>query len=379
MWFVNVLVNAATNFATSDNMLGSLIVSILAGLLFLYVWHRSRVRDGKRSVEPWHLIIGGMSGVVIFAAVALGGAIWQYRGAHQRAPASPSQGNDTHLGLKFGPSGSSPIATDLANIWRWYALQSIAVMILPDGQRKEIKSWNLFMTFEKPVDVKQVIIEGDKLPQYEVKDRDSRSVVVAFLGDISDASLRVRIDTSVGAQAEAPKSDTPAQTQSTQPQVARLIKDPHIDWDAHGRLSLQGRYTRSDGQISVYVAYGQTGGPIPSSVIGGQLAIEPRIKIGSLIHLDREEKANITIGNVTAVEGDQQVLQWGEPQQNNTKVGITWGSYFGSIILVWPDGKEEPYSFAIVSKSQERKPVPPVVIGPDILANVSKDGGKDSR
>jgi|SRR5882724_7983814 len=77
MWFVNVLVSAATNFATGDNMLGALIVAALAGLLFLYVWHRSRVRDGKRGVEPWHLIVGGMLGVVVFAMVALGGVIWQ--------------------------------------------------------------------------------------------------------------------------------------------------------------------------------------------------------------------------------------------------------------------------------------------------------------
>jgi hypothetical protein len=77
-----------------------------------------------------------------------------------------------------------------------------------------------------------------------------------------------------------------------------------------------------------------------------------------------------------AVEGNQQIIQWGEPEQNNTKVGVTWGSYFGSIIFVSPDGREEPYSFAIVSRSQQGKPAPPVVIGPEVLQTMAaRDAG----
>jgi len=75
------------------------------------------------------------------------------------------------------------------------------------------------------------------------------------------------------------------------------------------------------------------------------------------------------VANLIRVGGNQQVIQWGEPEQNNTKVGITWGSYFGSIVLVGTDGKEETYPFAVVAKSQEGKPTPPVVIGPDILGD----------
>jgi hypothetical protein len=160
-------------------------------------------------IEPSHIMILGL-------VIALGGVIWQSRKASLASGVVPAlvQGNDTHLGLKFGPRGTTPTATDQANVWRWYALQSVAVAILPDGPR-EIKSWSLFITFEKPVDAKQVIIEGAGLPQYEVKDRDSRSVIIAFLGDILDTSLNVRIDSGSGTKADAPKRDTPAEIQSS--------------------------------------------------------------------------------------------------------------------------------------------------------------------
>jgi hypothetical protein len=164
--------------------------------------------------------------------------------------------------------------------------------------------------------------------------------------------------------------DTSAQTKSALPMAAGLIKDPHIDWDDKDRISLQGRFMRSGGPVTVYVTYGQTGGD-QRPVIGGSLAVEPRIKIGSLAHFDHDERVNVAIGHVVAVEGNQQIIQWGEPEQNNTKVGITWGSYFGSVIFVWPDGSEEPYSFAIVSKSQQGKPAAPVVIGPDVLQTLA--------
>jgi hypothetical protein len=161
------------------------------------------------------------------------------------------------------------------------------------------------------------------------------------------------------------------------PMAAGLIKDPHVDWDSKDRISLRGRFTRSGGPLTVYVTYGQTGGD-QRPVIGGSLLVEPRIKIGSLAHFDHDEPVNVAIGHVMAVEGNQQVIQWGEPEQNNTKVGITWGSYFGSIIFVSPDGGEEPYSFAIVSKSQQGKPASPLVIGPDVLQTIAATSNADN-
>jgi len=80
MWFVNLLASAATNYATSDNMLGAGIVSILAVILFTSVWHRGRRKEGKPGVQTWHFIVVGIAGVWLFMSLALGAAaVWFYR------------------------------------------------------------------------------------------------------------------------------------------------------------------------------------------------------------------------------------------------------------------------------------------------------------
>jgi hypothetical protein len=154
---------------------------------------------------------------------------------------------------------------------------------------------------------------------------------------------------------------------------APLIKGPRLDWDASGRLSLQGRYTRQGGPISVYVTYESIGSAItrrPNAVLGGAGSIEPRIKVDSLSHFDEDEMADLTLGFV--IDDNGKILQWGQPQQNKTKVGITFASYFGNVILVSSDGKNvESYPFAIISTSDQQvtgaNASPPIMIGPDIL------------
>ena len=142
------------------------------------------------------------------------------------------------------------------------------------------------------------------------------------------------------------------------PQVAdvqRLVKGPRLEWEAGGRVSLQGRYSRPGGPVSVYVIY-SLGGTLhfraQNTVLGGaNLAVEPRIKVDALDHFDGDEKADLTLGFVTSDNG--LILQWGQPQQNKTKIGITFGSYFGAVILVWNEGKnEESYPFAIIPTYQ---------------------------
>jgi hypothetical protein len=44
-----------------------------------HIWHKNRLAVGKRSVDSTYLIIGGLSGVVLFGLIALGGYIWQLR------------------------------------------------------------------------------------------------------------------------------------------------------------------------------------------------------------------------------------------------------------------------------------------------------------
>lgn len=184
-------------------------------VVLAFLWHalntwREHNQKPRIKLEPSHIIMLGL-------IIGLGGAVWQMWQPQvvSGASAKPSEGDDTHLGLKFGPLGTTPTATDMANVWRWYALKNVVVIMTADGQRKEVPSWNLFMTFGKPIDAKQVIIEGDALPQYEVKDRDSRSIVVAFMGDILNSSLRVTIDSNVGIKPQPATNTAPAQIQAT--------------------------------------------------------------------------------------------------------------------------------------------------------------------
>lgn len=174
-------------------------------------------------------------------------------------------------------------------------------------------------------------------------------------------------------------SEQTSETPLEKPQeTARLVKDPRLDWDAaSGRLSLQGRYSRPGGPISVYVTYAVGWGSsifrAPNTVLGGgNFSIEPRIKVDSFAHFDREEKTDITLGFI--MEDNGLILQWGQPQQNKTKLGITFGSYFGAVVLVWNDGKnEESYPFAIIATFQKTdrpgaQQPPPIILGPDAIA-----------
>src|ERR1700739_4808256 len=155
--FRDLLVNlAATVVGDLSSPTGTISYIVIIGAIALWIigWHRKMVSQGKRGLDSWYFIsLAAVVAIIAIATMAYG------IGRRTVGPAREtiSQGIDTYLGLKFGPEGTTPTATELANIWRWYALASIVRFIQPNGQQKDIKTWNLFMTFDKPVDVKQVI------------------------------------------------------------------------------------------------------------------------------------------------------------------------------------------------------------------------------
>lgn len=188
---VNLAASAVSEVSSPAGMLGYLlgIGFVVYGVI---VWHRKRVAQGKRGVDSGYFI----SLALVIAVIAFGaGAYGIGLRSGNPAVASPAHDSDTHLTLKFGGPNSIPVATDVANIWRWYALAN-----------------NLFLTFGRPIDVKQVLIEGENLPPHEIKDRDARSVVIAFRGDIQNALVKVRMDTSVGAVPQPIPTTAPVET-----------------------------------------------------------------------------------------------------------------------------------------------------------------------
>ena len=107
---------------------------------------------------------------------------------------APARNINTDFHLKFGGGNVLPVETSMANVARWYALANVVVLVAADGTRNEIKTWNIFIAFERSIDTRQVLVNSkDALPRYEVKDFSPKSAVIAFLGDLVDVSLEIAI------------------------------------------------------------------------------------------------------------------------------------------------------------------------------------------
>jgi hypothetical protein len=172
----------------------------------------------------------------------------------------PRNDLDTHISLKFvdGP----PLANHLSNIWRWYALANVVVLITPEG-RKEIKTWSVFLTFDKPVNANQVVVSSQSpLPQFEVKDRESRSAVIAFMGDMKNLDLEIKVLTSVPTQPQpTTKPEVSTTTAVPPPAVAQAPIKPSKNYFPAEKKALGDLYTfllerlNKDGMLAAKQAY----------------------------------------------------------------------------------------------------------------------------
>jgi hypothetical protein len=68
------------------------------------------------------------------------------------------------------------------NIWRWYYMHEVLVMLDQDGsKRSEILTAKLFICFDQPVSVGTLTIKSDKpLSRYEVKEFNNRFAIIHF-------------------------------------------------------------------------------------------------------------------------------------------------------------------------------------------------------
>jgi hypothetical protein len=156
----------------------------------------------------------------------------------------------------------------------------------------------------------------------------------------------------------------------TQQTTDRLVRDPSIEWPGHGPIMFRARFLKSGEKLPVYLDYGQSGGgPFTQFAVGGASVMQSRVEIGFIERFVRGQELSVTLATVAPYEGNQQVLQWGEEHYGNTKMGITWVNYFGRVVLVGRDGREEYYPFIIVSRSSENNPRPPVILGPSLITS----------
>jgi hypothetical protein len=75
-----------------------------------------------------------------------------------------------------------PERLSFSNVWRWYYLQDVLVLMNQDGTKnQQLVSSKLFLTFDQPVSVGTLTVRADKpLSRYEVKEFNNRFAIVAF-------------------------------------------------------------------------------------------------------------------------------------------------------------------------------------------------------
>lgn len=174
---------------------GTALLVAVAGLFLIY-WSTK-----PRAIRMSPPVIGMLLSVISFTAFGVWYLVRYQTGASpiEKSQSSSAAADDiqTHLNLKFGVGTQTPIATSLSNIWRWYALQTQAQT--RDGSQRAV-GWTVFVTLDKPTNVAQVVLQSDKpLPPYEVKDRDARSLIIAFSGEIADNEVQIKVLTKVPA------------------------------------------------------------------------------------------------------------------------------------------------------------------------------------
>ena len=107
----------------------------------------------------------------------------------------------TDLRLQFQPNNLNPVCLDMHNIANWYAIrhevniQESPSKKFPQGRQHQIRSWSLYLVFERLVALKQIRIDanGAQVPVIEVKDRSPRHAVILISGDMPAAILDINI------------------------------------------------------------------------------------------------------------------------------------------------------------------------------------------
>jgi len=192
----------------------ALAVSAILSIVWAWRWLREQ-RDpnstfnairiaARRNVIPIVLAAVAVVGLLLIVVAGVGAYYHFSDQSKQAGPLLPSSTtastpDETRIRLQFGAANTLPTAVEVENIWRWYALQQIVGLLGPN-ERHEVRTWTLFLTLDKPFNANQILVESNEaLPQYEVKDRDPRSVVIAFMGEMPpNVLVEVRLLSKTG-------------------------------------------------------------------------------------------------------------------------------------------------------------------------------------
>lgn len=140
---------------------------------------------GAAMTAPWWLYAIGLLGIALLVTAWTMIAVRIRRGGVSKAAAP--QKISTRLRLQFNGNGAFPLMVEEQNIWRWYSLADVHVIIRPETtpERRTV-SWKLFITFDAPVAYKQITVSAghSDIPTVEVKDWSPRHAVIVFGGDM---------------------------------------------------------------------------------------------------------------------------------------------------------------------------------------------------
>ena len=145
--------------------------------------------------SPWSggLVVGGTLCLIlgVLFSVVWVKAIDKYNEEH------PARENvvstPTSVTLQFNHEDSTPVLIESKNVWRttWFPY----VFAEKETGKLLGKSWAVFLTFEKPVPTRQVVVNGHghNLPAYQIVDAPSKSAVVVFSSDIVNTVVTIEV------------------------------------------------------------------------------------------------------------------------------------------------------------------------------------------
>src|SRR5258708_22118387 len=86
-----------------------------------------------------------------------------------------------------------PDRLSASNIWRWFYLHDVLVMMNQDGTKnREILTSKLFISFDQPVAVGTMPIRSDKpISHYEVKEFNNRFPIIAFQEALPECNIDI--------------------------------------------------------------------------------------------------------------------------------------------------------------------------------------------
>jgi hypothetical protein len=81
------------------------------------------------------------------------------------------------------------------NIFRWYYLKSMLVVVSTNGEQRVAALYTLFITFDPEVRITTLQVRSPdiQLPPHEVKEFNQRYAIITFSGDIPEGTLEVAV------------------------------------------------------------------------------------------------------------------------------------------------------------------------------------------